>query len=185
MRRRSTQTVHPAAGSRRPARKFGVDRPGRKMQKRAKWAIDQCGGLVEERSRMSPSRRSSSTPGFRTISRLLEHRRRGVDSNDAPPGSPPRRGSRRVHCRPRARRVPVRFSSEVDIEQDVVCHMRRPLVVALRESLVPAHPPFSRVSLAALLPLAFRGRRQLSASSRSPSAALMLALRSRARASKS
>ena len=80
----------PPAKTKRPRNTFegaASVGPGRQMQQQAERAMDQRRLLVERGSRISPSRRSSSTPASaaRTAC-LLEHGGRRVNSDDWPTG---------------------------------------------------------------------------------------------------
>jgi len=73
------------------------------------------------------------------LPRLREHRRRQVDADH---GSPDRARDRRRDPSGPDRELdhrPVRLLRERAVERDVGRHVRRPLVVPLRERLVPAH----------------------------------------------
>jgi hypothetical protein len=103
-------------------------------------AVDQCRRLVEgERAHVAPAQVEVHAGRRCARTGLIEHRGRGVDTDHSATGglgdgygdSPVPHGE--FHQRP------VRLARECDVEGDVGRHMSRPLVVALRKCLVPAH----------------------------------------------
>src|SRR5579862_700672 len=114
--------------------------PGREMQQRAERAVDESRRLLELQVAYVVLPQVELGTGLGgTRPRVLEHRRRGVDSDHPPPGlerdrdrdAP--RADRELHDRP------VGLAGQRDVERDVGRHRRRPLLVAGGERLGPAH----------------------------------------------
>ena len=116
--------------------------PGRQVQERPERAVDQRRRLVQgEVAHVALAQVELHARLGRTGTGLLEHRRRRVDADDRPAG---RLRDRDRHPPVPDRQLdqrPVRLAGELDVEGDVGRHGRRPLVVAVRERLVPAHRP--------------------------------------------
>src|SRR4029450_719297 len=74
----------------------------------------------------------------RPLARLGEHRRRAVDPKDRADRLRDRNGDAAVADRKLDHR-PVGLSGELDVEGDVLGHVRGPVVVDLREGVVSAH----------------------------------------------
>ena len=110
------------------------------MQERAERAVDERGRLVQlevAHVALPEVERDACLGG--AGAGVLQHPRRGVDPEDRP--------ARRLRNGDRDAAVPdrelderpVRGLRQSDIEGDVLRHVRRPLLVAVREALVPAH----------------------------------------------
>ena len=88
---------------------------------------------------MSPSRSSSVDAGRGCpLARLREHRRRGVDSEHVPAGLARDRDRDAAVADRELDERAVRLPGELDVEGDVVGHVRRPVVVDRREGVVEA-----------------------------------------------
>jgi len=119
--------------------------PRRQVEERAERAVDQCGGLFQvELAHVAQMELELDACRGGALTRLVEHRRRRVDPDHGP--------SRRLRDRNRDAAVADRelderaacFPREPDVEVDVCRHLRGPLVIAVREGLVPAHAPIVR-----------------------------------------
>ncbi len=114
--------------------------PGRQVQERAEWAVDQSRRLVEGQvAHVSKSqvefyaRLGRASPGLR------EHRRRGVDADNSPAGCLRDRDRDPAVAHRKLDQRPNRCARELDVKDDVGCHVSRPFRVTIRERLVPAH----------------------------------------------
>jgi len=110
------------------------------VQQGAGRAVDEGGGFGEgEVAHVALAQVEFHAGLGRADAGLVEHRRRGVDPDDASAGRlRDRDGDSSVPDRELDER-PVRLAGELDVEGDVGGHVRRPSLVIVRERLVPAH----------------------------------------------
>ncbi len=129
--------------------------PGRQMQQGSERAIDQCRRLVQrELTHVALPQIEVDASLLCRLTRLGKHRRRSIDPDHTPSdrlrhrhrGSPG--PDRKLNDRP------VRLSREVDVERDVLRHLRRPLLVDGRKGRVLIHEGILRYRvLMAMRPL--------------------------------
>jgi hypothetical protein len=130
------------------------------MQQRAERAVDQRGRIVDfEVAHVALAQLELDAGVCRVRARLCEHRRRRVDAEHAP-ADRLRDGNRdpavadgELDHRPGG------LTREPDVERDVGGHRGRPLLVAVCERLVPAHPRMLRTQPKERIALR-RGHRQ-------------------------
>src|SRR5262249_61064456 len=116
--------------------------PGRQVQQRPEWTIDQRGRLIDRKVAHVPlAQLEFDTALGCADAGLLKHGGRAIDADDWPAD---RSGDRNSHAAISYRELyhgPVGVASELDIETDIGGHVRRPFLVPRRERFRPARPP--------------------------------------------
>src|SRR5207342_3108239 len=118
--------------------------PGGEVAQRAGWDVDEPGGLIQlELAHVALAQLEVDTSSGCPLARLREHRRRRVDSEHLPSGLARDRDRDAAIPDRELDEWPVRLPGELDVERDVLGHVRRPVVVDRREGVVGAHVALS------------------------------------------
>ena len=118
--------------------------PGGQMAERADGDVDQSGGLLQlELAHVALAELDVDAGRGDPLARLREHRRRRVDAEHLPAGLASDRDRDAAVPDRELDERPVGLAGELDVEGDVLGHVRRPVVVDRREGVVGAHVALS------------------------------------------
>ena len=121
------------------------------MQEGSKWAVDETGFLIEiELADVAETKVEIDAGIGGPHLGLLDHRWRRVDADHATLGRKCDRDCDATIADRQLDQHPFGLAGEINVERHVDRHARRPLVVPLREPLVPTHPPSVRTDVMSL-----------------------------------